>query len=127
MTFANAAFLFLGIIAGVLALIGLLDAVKGTPVRHVIDFRGAGLPSVRDEAFQTSMELASRTEMCDGNNAEFFWNGDQTYPRLWEDLRSAQHSITFQMYLMSTASPQAASTLSPMIFSARLHVVLAGP
>ena len=98
MTFANAAFLFFGILAGVLAFIGLLDAVKGTPVRHVIDFRGAGLPSVRDDAFQTSMELASRTEMVVGNRAEYFWNGDQTYPRLWDDLRAAKESITFQMY-----------------------------
>ena len=98
MTLANAAFLFFGIIAGVLAFIGLLDAVKGTPVKRVVDFRGAGLPSVRDDAFQTSMELASRTEMCEGNRAEYFWNGDQTYPRLWADLRAAKESITFQMY-----------------------------
>ncbi|HYC52834.1 MAG TPA: phospholipase D-like domain-containing protein [Gemmatimonadaceae bacterium] len=98
MTFGNAAFLFFGILAGILALIAFLDAVKGTPVKHVVDFRGSGLPSVRDDAFQTSMELASRTEMVEGNNAEFFWNGDQTYPRLWEDLRSAKQSITFQMY-----------------------------
>ena len=25
-------------------------------------------------------------------------NGDGTYPRLWQDLRSAQHSITLQSY-----------------------------
>lgn len=44
------------------------------------------------------MELACRTELFDGNSAEFFWNGDQTYPRLWEDLRGARESITVQLY-----------------------------
>jgi cardiolipin synthase len=112
-TIANAAFLFFGIVAGVFAFIGLLDAVKGTPVKRVVDFRGAGLPSVRDDAFQTSMELASRTEMCDGNHAEYFWNGDQTYPRLWEDLRSAKESITFQMYWCKPG--QMADTLADIL------------
>jgi cardiolipin synthase A/B len=36
--------------------------------------------------------------MCDGNHVEIFWNGDQTYPRLWADLRSARTSITLQLY-----------------------------
>ena len=98
MTVANAAFLLLGILAGVFALIGLLDAVKGTPVKRVLGFAGEPLPAVRDKAFLPSMELACRTELHEGNNAEFFWNGDGTYPRLWEDLRSAKRSITFQMY-----------------------------
>ena len=98
MTLGNAAFLILGLAVGLLALIGLLDAVKGTPVKRVIGFGGATLPGVREAAFLPSMELASRTELHEGNRAEFFWNGDQTYPRLWEDLRSARRSITFQMY-----------------------------
>jgi cardiolipin synthase len=44
------------------------------------------------------MELVSRTSMCDGNSAEVFWNGDQTYPRLWADLRAARSTITIQLY-----------------------------
>lgn len=98
MTTMNVAFLLLGIVAGILALIGLLDAVKGTPVRHVVGFHGADIPAVGDPAFLPSMELASRTELCWGNRAEYFWNGDQTYPRLWADLRAAQSSITIQLY-----------------------------
>lgn len=98
MTIANVGFLVLGLLVGTLALIGLLDAVKGTPVRKVRDLHGKGMPSVRDDAFLPVMELACRTELQEGNRAEFFWNGDQTYPRLWEDLRSARRSITFQMY-----------------------------
>lgn len=98
MTFANAGFLLLGLIVAVLALVGLLDAVKGTPVKHVVPFGGATLPSVHDDAFLPSMELACRTELNEGNAVEIFWNGDQTYPRLWSDLRAARHSITLQSY-----------------------------
>ena len=98
MTFANAGFLLLGLIGGILALIGLMDAVKGTPVKQVVAFGGDTIRGVDDPAFLPSMELACRTELCHGNSVEFFWNGDETYPRLWADLRAARHSITLQLY-----------------------------
>ena len=94
---ANILFLILGLLVGVLGLIGFLDAVRGTPVAKVLPF-GSELPTVDDPAFRTSMELVSRTAICPGNDAEIFWNGDQTYPRLWADLRGAQRSITIQLY-----------------------------
>ncbi len=94
---ANIVFLLLGLVVGVLGLIGFLDAVRGTPVIKVLPF-GADLPAVDDPAFRTSMELVSRTTISPGNDAEIFWNGDQTYPRLWADLRGAQRSITIQLY-----------------------------
>lgn len=98
MTLANIAFLALGVIGGVLALIGLLDAVKGTPVKHVVGFGDQPIPPISDPGFQPSMELACRTQLSGGNRAEYFWNGDQTYPRLWDDLRSARDSITMLLY-----------------------------
>ena len=98
MSLGNIGFLVAGIIAGLLAFIGLLDAVRGTPVKRVLGFGGVQLPSVHDAPFVPSMELASRTELHEGNFAEYFWNGDQTYPRLWDDLRNARHSITIQLY-----------------------------
>jgi cardiolipin synthase A/B len=91
------AFLLAGLVAGALSLIGLLDAVRGTPVRKVLPF-GRDLPAVNEPQFRCSMELASRTMMSEGNQAEIFWNGDQTYPRLWADLRGARESITIQLY-----------------------------
>jgi len=94
---ANIAFLLAGLVFGALSLIGFLDAVRGTPVKKVLPF-GPDLPPVDDPAFRTTMELASRTSMCEGNDAEIFWNGDQTYPRLWADLRAATTSITIQLY-----------------------------
>jgi cardiolipin synthase len=33
-----------------------------------------------------------------GHRVEVLLNGDGTYPRMWEDLRSAQRSITLQLY-----------------------------
>lgn len=88
----------MGLIAGLLAFIAFLDAVKGTPVKHVVPFGQSQLPGVREAGFVQALELNCNTELHDGNSAEFFWNGDQTYPRLWADLRVAQHSITLQMY-----------------------------
>ena len=94
---AIVAFLVGGLLIGALGFIGLLDAIRGTPIRKVLPF-GADLPAIDDPAFRTTMELVSRTAMCEGNAAEIFWNGDQTYPRLWADLRGAAKSITLQLY-----------------------------
>ncbi|HET9002806.1 MAG TPA: hypothetical protein VFN39_02290, partial [Gemmatimonadaceae bacterium] len=94
---AIAAFIIAGLLVGALGLIGFLDAVRGTPIDTVRAFDGE-LPPVDDPAFRTTMELVSHTSMCDGHEAEVFWNGDQTYPRMWADLRGAKTSITLQLY-----------------------------
>jgi cardiolipin synthase len=98
LTFANAGFLLLGLLFGILALIGLLNSVRGTPVRDVHPFGDRALPSVTDPEFRTNMALVSHTTLCEDNAVEIFWNGDQTYPRLWDDLRGAKASITLQLY-----------------------------
>jgi cardiolipin synthase len=90
--------LLLAVFAGVLALIGFLDVVRGTPVRDVKPFAQDPLPAVDDAAFRDSMELLSKTALLENNSVEIFWNGDQTYPRLWEDLRAAKRSIVLQLY-----------------------------
>lgn len=36
--------------------------------------------------------------LAPGNRVEVLFNGDGTYPRLWQDLRSAQRAITLQLY-----------------------------
>src|SRR5689334_21616637 len=95
---ANIAFLVQGLLGGVLALIGFLDVVRGTPVRRVKSFWPDPLPAVDEPAFRKTMELLSKTDLLAGNSVEIFWNGDLTYPRLWADLRSAKRSITLQLY-----------------------------
>ena len=36
--------------------------------------------------------------LTSGNRVEVALNGDGTFPRLWDDLRSARESITLQLY-----------------------------
>ncbi len=91
------ALLTAGLILGTFALVGLLSAVRGTPIDAVVASDGP-LPPVENPAFRTSMELVSRTPMFAGHHVEVFWNGDQTYGRLWADLRGARSSITLQLY-----------------------------
>ena len=93
----NLAYLIGGLLLGLLSFIGLLSSVRGTPVHTVKPFEH-DLPSVDDPAFLGAMELVSHAEITEGNDAEVFWNGDQTYPRLWADLRAAKSSITLQLY-----------------------------
>ncbi|NUQ19528.1 MAG: hypothetical protein HOQ09_01065 [Gemmatimonadaceae bacterium] len=98
MTFGIIGFIFAGLIFGFIFLTGLLSAVKGTPVKDVETMDGGLPPSVREPAFREGMELVSRTPLATGNRVEVFVNGDQTYPRLWDDLRAARQAITMQMY-----------------------------
>src|SRR5687768_538960 len=94
---ASAGFLILGLLLGVLSLVGFLNAVRGTPIKTVKGFP-SDLPRVKDPAFRTAMELASHVTMLRGNQVDVYWNGDQTYPELWRDLREAKRSIVIQLY-----------------------------
>jgi cardiolipin synthase len=94
----NIAFLVGGLIVGLMAFIGFMNAVKGTPVDCVEQF-GDGQPAaVSEPGFRTALELLSRTVLHDGHDVEIFTNGNETYPRLWGDLRGARASITLQLY-----------------------------
>src|SRR5438128_1490804 len=98
MNISSIAFLLFGIIAGLLAFMGLLSAVKGTPVRAVGTLPSSPQPPTDSRAFRDGMALVSKTTLAPGHQVEVFTNGDETYPRLWDDLRSARESITMQMY-----------------------------
>jgi cardiolipin synthase len=87
-----------GLVVGLLVLVALMSAVKGTPVRTVGTPDGRKPPAVDDPAFRIQMELLSHTPLAAGHRVELFCNGDETYPRLWDDLRAARESITMQMY-----------------------------
>jgi cardiolipin synthase len=93
---AIAALLLFGL---VLALIGILSVTHDTPVRNVIaEGDKDGPPAVADSLFSRSIELYTGTHIDPGNKVEILLNGNGTYPQLWKDLASAQHSITVQMY-----------------------------
>ena len=83
----------------VLALIGILSVTHDTPVRSVIaEGDKDGPPSIADSLFSRSIELYTGTHIDPGNKVLILLNGDGTYPQLWKDLESAQHTITVQMY-----------------------------
>ena len=92
-------FLLLGVIVTGALLIGLMDVVRGTPIKSVgTAGKGTSCPSIDDPFFRESIELLTHVKLKPGHEVEFFINGDQTYPRLWEDLRGAKTSITLQLY-----------------------------
>ncbi|MFL5578538.1 MAG: phospholipase D-like domain-containing protein [Gemmatimonadaceae bacterium] len=87
------------LVVGALALVGFLYLTRGTPVHRVrAPGDAAGPPGVHDPLFCHTMELLTKTPLAPGHRVEVTTCGDETYPRLWEDLRSAQRSITLQMY-----------------------------
>ena len=88
-----------GLLVLVLAVIGLRYVTRGTPVAQVsgVD-RNNELPQTDNELFQNSIELLTGTSFSRGNHAEICLNGDGTYDRLFEDIASAQDTLTLQMY-----------------------------
>ena len=89
-----------GIIAVLLlAWIGFLHLTRGTAVRHVRGVGADGAPvGVSEPQFPLSIAMITGTPLTTGNRVEVALNGDGTYARLWEDLRSAKQSITLQLY-----------------------------
>jgi len=79
------------------ALIGALTVTRGSPVRRVLSMNQERLPSVRDSLFLRTLELFAGMQIETGNKLEVLANGD-IYPRLWQDIRSAQQTVTVQMY-----------------------------
>ena len=88
----------LGLVVLVFALVGLLSVTRGTPLSGVSTLDGEALPSVTDSLFARTMEMYAGLRILEGNEVELALDGDGTYPRLWEDLRSARRTITAQLY-----------------------------
>ena len=82
-----------------LALIGFLQLTRGTAVRHVRGVGVDGMPiGVSEPQFPLIAAMLTGASMAPGHRVEVTLNGDATYQRLWEDLRSARLSITLQLY-----------------------------
>ena len=97
-----------------LALIGFLHLTRGTAVRHVrgVAADGAAI-GVAEQEFPLMATMATGAWLAPGNRVELMQNGDGTFPRLWQDLRSAQRSITLQLYY--GAPGRLADTLSEIL------------
>jgi cardiolipin synthase A/B len=85
--------------AFILAVIGLQSLTRGTTIARLkTPGDSDGPPAPRDPLFCDSLALITKTAIQAGHRVEIFACGDETYPRLWEDLRNAERSITLQMY-----------------------------
>ncbi len=94
-----AGFILLGVVIAAALAIGFLDVVRGTPVTSVgAPGEHTCCPAIADPAFREHIELLTHVDLDPGHKIEFFINGDETYPRLWDDMRSAKTSITMQLY-----------------------------
>src|SRR5690606_20866074 len=82
-----------------LAFVGLRYLVRGTPVTRVRGGRrpyaAPGLPA---ERLVQSLQLHTKSGLDSGHRVDVRRCGDDLYPLRWEDLRSAQRSITLQLY-----------------------------
>ena len=82
-----------------LALVGFLHLTRGTAVQRVRGVAADGIPiGVTEPQFPLVVTMMTGAWMMPGNRVELMLNGDGTYTRLWEDLRSAKQSITLQLY-----------------------------
>ena len=99
------------------AIVGLLYLTRGTPVARVVAVGDStGVPAVDDPQFARTAALLTKVDLEPGTDAEVLINGDETYPRLWADLRAARRSITLQMYY---ANPGAVADTLAAIITAR--------
>ena len=80
------------------ALLGLLVLTRGMAVQHVRGVPADGVPiGVGEPQFPLMATMLTGAGIAPGHRVDVLLNGDATYPRLWEDLKSAQHSITLQL------------------------------
>ena len=113
LTLKRAGFIILIIVVLAMALIGVLTITRGTPVGSVVTLSDSGPPAASDSLFERTIELFTGTHVYPGNLVQQANNGYGVYPPLWADLRSAQHTITVQMYysLPSTVADTLAAIL----------------
>lgn len=82
----------------VFALIGIPLIFRGTPI-HTVRAIPDNVPPANDSfAFLLAAQTATGTELESGTTVEVLVNGNGFFPRLWQDLRSARHTITVVNY-----------------------------
>lgn len=84
---------------GFFTLAGFLYLSRGNPVEGVRVVGGeATAPDVSRPLFRTQVERHVNAVLTDDNEIEVLFNGEQVYPRLWEDLREARDTITWHVF-----------------------------
>ena len=82
---------------------------------HLSRLQGVGnaAPQVGDSLFSRTMEMFTGTHLTDGNHVTLLFNGEQTFPTIWKELRGAKQTITIQMYYFEPG--KIADTLSVIL------------
>ena len=80
------------------AFAGFGTLTRGTPIAKVRSLDDSRPPAVSTTEFRQLVQLACGTSLNSGNAVEILANGDETYPKLWADLRAARSTITLQLY-----------------------------
>ena len=97
-----------------LILAGFFYLTRGNPVQGVrVLGSETSAPDVSDEHFIMQVELHVNTHLSAGNQVEVLFNGEEVYPRLWDDLRSAERLITWHVFWFKPSS--LASQLSDIL------------
>jgi cardiolipin synthase len=93
-------------------IIGMEFTLHGS---HLSRLQGVGsaAPPVGDALFTRTMEMYTGTHLTDGNHVTVLFNGEQTYPAIWKELRGAKETITIQMYYFEPG--KIADTLSAIL------------
>lgn len=106
-----------------LVLVGLSHVFRAPLVRNVMARGATGAPpALGAPGFASAFALVTGVPLYGGNRVEVLSNGDETYARLWQDLRSARRSITVQMYY---AAPSAVSDSVASILAERARAGVA--
>jgi cardiolipin synthase len=82
-------------------LVGLLLAylTRTTAIRRLRPLDGdKNIPGARDDRFNIYLGLLTGTQIVGGNRIEVLFNGDGTFPRLWEALSDARHVICVHVF-----------------------------
>lgn len=83
----------------VFALVGIPQIFRGSPVDRVIVLRSGSQPfGIESTSFPRVVEIATRTRLEPGATIEILCDGDETFPRMWADMRAARDSITIVNY-----------------------------
>jgi len=94
------------LLIGVAALVGLSAwFLREPPVRTVHELDGKPTPfAIASPGFAAAAEIAARIQLAPGAAIEVLNDGDQTFPRLWADLRAARRSITIVNYYSASGA-----------------------
>jgi cardiolipin synthase len=101
-----------GLLLILFTVIGMEFTLHGSHISHLQGV-GSAAPQVGDPLFTRTMEVFTGTHLADGNHVTVLFNGEQTFPAIWRELRGAKQTITIQMYYAEPG--KIADTLSAIL------------